>query len=71
MTSTHPTPLETALRRLLREGDRDRPNAPGIRRRSKARRAPRWPSSTAVQRELDWYRRGQALPYWHHDRRSD
>lgn len=68
MTSTNLTPLETALRRLLR--DRDTPRTPGARRRSKGRGVPRRLSSSIVQRELDLFRRGQALPYWYHDRRS-
>jgi len=32
--------------------------------------APAHPSNS-VQREMDWFRRSQGLPYWHHDRRSD
>ncbi len=74
MASRNRTPLESALQRLLRDRDRDvgPPRAPGVRRsRAMARRAPMRPSSTVVQRELDWFRRGQALAYWQHDRRSD
>jgi len=71
MTSTNRTSLETALRRVLRDrdGQRKRVRAPGARSRSANRRAPADPSSVA--RELDWFRRGQGLPYWHRDRRSD
>jgi hypothetical protein len=72
MTSGIPTPLETALRRLLHDRDEQQPaRATGARRRSASRKARARPSSSVVARELDWFRRGQSLPYWHHDRRSD
>ena len=71
MTSTHPTPLESALRRLLRDGAHTPPVAVAGRRRTKPRGAPPRPSSSVVQRELDQFRRGQSLPYWQHDQRSD
>jgi hypothetical protein len=76
MAARHSTPLQSALRRLLGDRDLDRehdaPSASGARRRRDTRRkAPMSASSNGVQREMDWYRRGQGLPYWHHDRRSD
>jgi hypothetical protein len=72
MTSGNFAPLETALRRLLHDREERNPTrAPGARRRSATRKAPTRPSSSVVARELDWFRRGQSLPYWHHDRRSD
>ena len=52
--------------RAVKEEER----ASGAQRRSKGRGVPRGQSSLVVQHEMDWYRRGQALPYWHHDRRS-
>jgi hypothetical protein len=69
MMSTNPTPLETALRRLLH--DRGHEPRSAVRHRSAASAAPTGPSSSVVARELDWFRRGHALPYWHHDQRSD
>jgi hypothetical protein len=71
MTSSNPKPLETALRRLLHDRDRPRAATRSVRASRAARGAPARPSSSVVQRELDWFRRGQALPYWHHDRHSD
>ena len=66
MASSNPTPLQSALRRLLGDRDHEHPSAPGVRRRARMR-----PPSSVAQREMDWFRRGQGLPYWHHDRRSD
>jgi hypothetical protein len=71
MSPTNRTPLQSALRRLLRDRERAGAYAPGARRRRTARTAPLDPSSAALQRELDWFRRGQGLPYWHHDHRPD
>jgi hypothetical protein len=75
MTSGNSTSMETALRRLLHDRIDKKP-VRGLRggrvlRRSAARKAPTRPSSSVVARELDWFRRGQSLPYWEHDRRSD
>jgi hypothetical protein len=69
MMSSNPTPLETALRRLLHDRGHDLRSA--VRRRSAAPTAPTRLSSSVVARELDWFRRGQPLSYWHQDRRSD
>jgi hypothetical protein len=67
MMSGNPTPLETVLRRLLH--DRGHEPRPAVRRWSAARATPTRLSSV-VARELDWFRRGQPLSYWHHDHRS-
>jgi hypothetical protein len=67
MMSSNPPPLETALRRLLH--DRGHEPRPAVRR-SAARPTPTRLSSSVVARELDWFRRGQRLSYWHHDHRS-
>lgn len=75
MTSGNSTPMEAALRRLLHDrNDKKaaREVARGrVLRRSAARKAPTRLSSSVVARELDWFRRGQSLPYWQHHRRSD
>jgi hypothetical protein len=72
MTSGNSTPLETALRRLLHDRDEKQPTrALGARRWSALRKVSTRPSSSVVARELDWFRRGHSLPYWHHDRRSN
>jgi hypothetical protein len=75
MTSGLSTPMETALRRLLHDRKDRKPvrgqGAGRVLRRSAARKAPTRPSSSVVARELDWFRRGQSLPYWEHHRRSE
>jgi hypothetical protein len=68
MRSTNPRAIQSALRRLLGDSDRLRRGQSHIQRAQSD--SPSAPSARAVRRELDSFRQGQAMPFWHHDRRS-
>jgi hypothetical protein len=59
----------TAVRRVLTGRD----GAPSVARRATPDADPRHrrgPLTTAMRRELESFRRAQAIAYWHHDDRA-
>jgi hypothetical protein len=63
MSSHHFKAFDYALRAVGRDPMRRRDAGGAAASRRKARR-----EQSVVRRELDSFRRGQGLPYWHHDR---
>jgi hypothetical protein len=63
MSSRHLKAFDYALRAVRRDAGRhgDAGGAASTRRKGPRERS-------IVRRELDSFRRGQGLPYWHHDR---
>lgn len=61
----------SAVRRLLADRKGERATGARFRRRSNRASGRLGPSSAAMRRELESFRRSQAFPYWHHDHRAE